>query len=199
MEMELVGGVRRVEENDCDGCGPGGVRQDLYDGMIGLGGRDERIHFESFGPATGLKHDAQPAAPALRGEVVDGPVGVSFAASDATAEWTPERGTLLDLAEAAGLSPAFACRSGICGTCATRIKCGAVDYVEEPIAPVGDDEVLICCATPRSAAGAETCGADQGVVLDLSHVCFRRGPADANRSRISARAFEIADLLRAAM
>ena len=28
--------------------------------------------------------------------------------------------TLLELAEAAGLSPAYACRSGICGSCATR-------------------------------------------------------------------------------
>ena len=74
---------------------------------------------------------------------------------------------LLDLAEAAGLDPAFSCRSGICGTCATRLKSGAVDYIEEPSAPHGDDEVLICCSTPRSTAGDATCGEDCGVILDL--------------------------------
>lgn len=34
------------------------------------------------------------------------------------------------------------------GTCATRIKCDKIDYIEEPSAPRGDGEVLICCATP---------------------------------------------------
>ena len=87
--------------------------------------------------------------------------------SDIRAEWSPDQGTLLELAEAASLQPDFACRSGICGTCATRLKCGAVDYLEEPTAPHGDDEVLICCATPRPQADEEGCGGDYGVVLDL--------------------------------
>ena len=92
---------------------------------------------------------------------------VSFADSDVEATWSPDKGTLLELAEAAGLNPDFACRSGICGICATRIKCGTVDYLEEPSAPHGDDEVLICSATPRSAAGEAGCGEDRGVVLAL--------------------------------
>jgi ferredoxin len=96
-----------------------------------------------------------------------GPVAVRFAASQVEAEWTADKGTLLELAEAAGLHPNFGCRAGICGTCATRLSCGAVDYVEEPVAPRGDGEVLICCATPRSASGSETCGASHGVVLEL--------------------------------
>jgi ferredoxin len=132
-----------------------------------LGVRDERIHYESFGPATVLSHDVKPKRPAANGKPADGPVPVSFAASDIEVAWSPDQGTLLDLAMAAGLNPDFACRSGICGTCATRIKCGAVDYLDEPSAPHGDDEVLICCATPRSVAGETTCGEDRGVVLEL--------------------------------
>jgi ferredoxin len=96
-----------------------------------------------------------------------GPVAVRFAASGIDAEWSPEKGTLLDLAEAAGLHPNYGCRAGVCGSCATRLACGSVDYRQEPVGPRGDDEVLICCSTPRSTAGAETCGSDQGVILDL--------------------------------
>ena len=92
---------------------------------------------------------------------------MAFAKSGIEAIWSPDKGTLLELAEAEGLAPAFACRSGICGTCATAIKCGDVDYLEEPSAPRGDDEVLICCSTPRSASGEATCGEDVGVIIDL--------------------------------
>ena len=122
---------------------------------------------KAFGPATVLKHDAKDKLRPAKASPVDGPVAVSFASSDIRADWSPDQGTLLELAEAAGLQPSFACRSGICGTCATRITCGAMDYLEEPTAPHGDDEVLICCATPRPHADEKGCGDDNGVVLDL--------------------------------
>ncbi len=141
--------------------------QALYDGLTELGVRDDRIHYESFGPATVLKHDAKPKALSADGKPVDGPVPVCFLDAGVEVEWTPNKGTQLDLAEAAGIDPAFSCRSGICGTCATRLKCGKVDYIEEPSAPHGDDEVLICCSTLRSSAGENTCGKDHGVVLEL--------------------------------
>jgi uncharacterized protein len=38
-------------------------------------------------------------------------------------------GRLLELAESIGLAPHFGCRSGICGTCTTRILSGAVEYI----------------------------------------------------------------------
>ena len=138
--------------------------QSLYDGPTGLGIRDERIHYEASGPATVLKRDAKAKLPPAKASPVDGPVAVSFARSDIRADWSPDQGTLLELAEAAGLQPDFACRSG---TCATRITCGAVDYLEEPTAPHGDDEVLIRCATPRPHGDEEGCGGDHGVLLDL--------------------------------
>jgi ferredoxin len=83
---------------------------------------------------------------------------VAFTASAKEARWTPGSGTLLELAEARGLSPEFSCRSGTCGTCKTKLLAGAVSYVKEPTAPRAPDEVLICCAVPSG---------DQPVQLDL--------------------------------
>ncbi|MFO7177038.1 2Fe-2S iron-sulfur cluster-binding protein, partial [Enterococcus faecium] len=60
----------------------------------------------------------------------------------------PQSGTLLELAEARGLSPAFSCREGNCGSCRTRLLAGAVTYLKQPTAEVADGEVLICCAVP---------------------------------------------------
>jgi len=62
-----------------------------------------------------------------------------------SSERSRDKGTLLELAKAVGLAPVFGCRSGICGTCTARVISGAVDYVEEPLAPRGEGQVLICC------------------------------------------------------
>jgi len=167
IDIALLKDVLSFDDYDFYLCGPPSFMQAIYDGLTGLGVRDERIHYESFGPATVLKHDALPSVPDTSNEPVDGPVTVRFANAEIEVEWSPDKGTLLELAEAAGLQPAFSCRSGNCGTCAVRLKCGAVNYLEEPIGPHGDDEVLICCSTPRSLAEKTTCGKDHGVVLDL--------------------------------
>jgi ferredoxin len=68
--------------------------------------------------------------------------------------WSPEQGSLLDFAEAHGLSPAYGCRAGGCGSCAVRLKAGAVTYRTKPDFPVDPEQVLICCAVP--AKGSET-------------------------------------------
>lgn len=166
VDMDLLRSVLPFDDYDFYLCGPARFMQSLYDGLTGLGVREERIHYESFGPATVLKHNRQQQLPPP-GRIAEGPVPVRFAASNVEAEWSPEKGTLLELAETAGLHPNFGCRSGVCGTCATRITCGAVQYVETPVGPRGDGEVLICCATPRSTSGPDTCGDRHGVILDL--------------------------------
>jgi ferredoxin len=107
----------------------------------------------------------KPEAPVRTGILGDGAATVRFAKSGVTAQWSRDSGTLLELAEAVGLAPVFGCRSGICGTCATRIISGAVDYIEEPLAPRGEDQVLLCCSVPAPASAS--CGANAGLVLDL--------------------------------
>ena len=167
IDMELLRALLPLDDYDFYLCGPPPFMQTLYDRLVSLGIREARIHYESFGPATVLKHGTTTEPTKPNGEIASGPVEVCFAASNIDLEWSPDKGTLLDLAEEAGLKPAYSCRSGICGTCATRLKSGAVDYIDEPSAPLGDDEVLICCSTPRSTVGEGTCGEDCGVVLDL--------------------------------
>jgi len=73
---------------------------------------------------------------------------VKFMDSLKEARWTPDTGSLLELAEARGLSPAYSCRAGHCGSCKTKLLQGAVTYPTPPSAQVADDEVLICCARP---------------------------------------------------
>ncbi len=163
VDADLLKSLLQLDDYDFYLCGPGPFMQALYDGLNELGVREDRIHYESFGPATLLK---RPAA-ARRASGTEEAVEVRFDTFDMTTEWTPDAGTLLDLAEQAGLNPLYSCRSGICGTCATKLKCGAVDYIEEPTGPHEDGEVLICCATPRATAGEGSCGEDVGVVLEL--------------------------------
>jgi ferredoxin-NADP reductase/predicted pyridoxine 5'-phosphate oxidase superfamily flavin-nucleotide-binding protein len=166
LDLDLLKGVLAFDDYDFYLCGPTGFMQSLYEGLTGLGVREERIHYESFGPATVLKHDQQEQlVPPAR--IASDPVPVRFALSNVEVEWSPGKGTLLELAEAAGLAPNFGCRSGVCGTCATRITCGAVDYLETPVGPRSDGEALICCATPRSTSGPDTCGDRHGVILDI--------------------------------
>ncbi len=167
VDVALLKQVLPLDDYDFYLCGPAMFMQSLFDDLTTLGIREQRIHYESFGPATVLTGHDKAASELARASSSSAPVTVSFAASGVEAQWTPEHGTLLELAEAAGLTPEFSCRSGICGTCATKLRCGAVDYVEEPSADHDGDEVLICCSTPRSNSGGDTCGERSAVVLDL--------------------------------
>ncbi|MDR5761641.1 pyridoxamine 5'-phosphate oxidase family protein [Caballeronia sp. LZ035] len=152
IDLDLL--TSRLPFNDYDFylCGPGAFMQTLYDGLRALNVADTRIHAEAFGPSA-LRRTADRGADAkpLRPAAAE-PVTVQFVKSGTTAQWQPEGGSLLDLAEASGLAPEFNCRGGTCGTCRTRIAKGAVTYENEPAFHVGDDEALICCAVPAADA-----------------------------------------------
>ena len=89
------------------------------------------------------------------------PVQVRFEKSGSMATWDPSKGTLLDLAESAGLRPAYSCRSGICQTCSTKIVAGEVDYLESPMATPEAGEALLCCSYPKPTAE------NNEVILDI--------------------------------
>jgi uncharacterized protein len=110
-----------------------------------------------------LKSEAKPDAATEPGPSAR----VRFSKSGAAAEWSRAKGTLLELAESIGLAPKFGWRSGICGTCTTRINSGAVEYLEEPVAPRSQGEVLICCSVPRVDPGHDVWSGEGEVVLDL--------------------------------
>src|SRR3954453_12692333 len=106
-------------------------------------GAEERLHIESFVPAT----------LATASDMTEG--SVHFAGSDVRVE--NSGAPLLEQAEAAGLSPEYGCRMGICHTCSCRKTAGTVKNLstgelsateEEDIqisvsAPVGDVVVEI--------------------------------------------------------
>ena len=72
----------------------------------------------------------------------------SFRRSGVTIPWSDASTSILELAEAAGMEPAFSCREGICGTCRCGIAEGAVDYISDPLDPPPPGQVLICCSRP---------------------------------------------------
>lgn len=144
-------------------CGPASFMQAAYDGLRDTNVADARIHAETFGPS-GLTRRPDAAAPAAPTAIpATAPVPVAFAASAKEARWSPEAGSLLDLAEARGLTPEFGCRGGSCGACRTPVLEGSVAYTTLPSAEVGDDEALICCAVPAESEDGRT----SRLILDL--------------------------------
>lgn len=153
LTLDLLKTLLPFDDHEFFLCGPPGFMQALYDGLRDLGVRDLRIRAEAFGPAS-LKRrpdDATatptPPAPAAKQATV------TFARSGDAAEWTPERGTLLEFAEGKGLTPPFSCRAGHCGSCSTRITSGRVTYAEPTAWQPAEGEVLLCCAVPAAGGG----------------------------------------------
>ena len=78
---------------------------------------------------------------------------IAFTQSGFEQGWSRGDATILEMAEQQGLSPAYGCRAGSCGSCAVKLNAGRVAYRSEPTAAMAEDEVLICCAVP--AKGTE--------------------------------------------
>ncbi|CAO3457121.1 probable iron-sulfur binding protein YPO1417 [Azospirillum argentinense] len=156
IDMALLTRILGFNDYDFYVCGPPAFTQALYDGLRGLNVADDRIHAEAFGPSSLKRTGAEAvAAAAVRRPPSTKPVPVAFMNALKEARWTPGSGTLLELAEARGLDPAFSCREGTCGTCRTKRLKGAVTYIKEPSAAVAADEVLLCCAVPAESETVE--------------------------------------------
>lgn len=151
IDMALL--TRFLPFNDYDFylCGPAAFTQALYDGLRALNIADRRIHAEAFGPSSLVRvPDIAPPDQAVARPASTKPVPVAFMTSVKEARWQPGSGTLLDLAEARGLSPEFSCREGTCGTCKTKLLRGAVTHIRKPGMSLAEDEVLICSAVPAA-------------------------------------------------
>ncbi|TAL33112.1 MAG: 2Fe-2S iron-sulfur cluster binding domain-containing protein [Phenylobacterium sp.] len=162
LDIATLRGVLPLDGYDFYLCGPPTFMQGLYDQLRDIGTPDARIHAEAFGPAS-LKRSAEGPAIDRGPPPATQPVPVAFIASGKEARWSPDSGSLLELAEARGLTPEFSCRGGNCGTCAVRVLSGAVAYPETPEAPVPEGSALICCAVPADPSAT---GGDR-LLLDL--------------------------------
>lgn len=112
-------------------CGPpplmAAVEQHLAE--VGLA---DHLHTERFGP------------PPLDPDLDTGDGAVAF---NRTGRTVPAEGTLLETAEAAGLSPAYGCRRGICGTCTTTKTSGVVRNVVTGTESAADAAPIRLCVS----------------------------------------------------
>jgi uncharacterized protein len=161
IDVALLKRVLPFDDYDFYLCGPPGFMQGLYDGLRDLNVPDARIRFESFGPASVAR---RPDAAAASDEEA---VRVDLAKSGKVLRWRPSDGSLLDTVERAGVAVLSSCRSGVCGTCATRLLKGAVEYPEPPAHEIAEGEALICVARPRAGAHLDDSADREGVTLDL--------------------------------
>ncbi|MCX7034163.1 MAG: pyridoxamine 5'-phosphate oxidase family protein [Arenimonas sp.] len=148
INLTLLKSVLPFDEFDFYLCGPPPFMQALYAGLRSLNVPDGHIHAESFGPA-GLRRDNAPVAAEVSKEAVP----VFFANSAKEARWTPDSGSLLELAESRGLNPAHSCRQGMCGSCSHALKSGSVTYATPPASVVEPGHVLLCQAVPAAGSG----------------------------------------------
>ena len=151
VDVELVKRLISGPDGDFYVCGPPAFMESLLSGLQDWGVDAARIHYEFFGPASALQREnvstAKRAAEIT--ECGDAHV-VSFSKSGVKANWNTSCESLLDLAEASGLTPDYSCRSGICQTCQCPLESGEVEYVQEPLEMPDEGTVLICCAKPKS-------------------------------------------------
>jgi uncharacterized protein len=120
-------------------CGPLEFMKETEQGLIARGVKPEQIRTELFQVAR-------------RSGEVTGLVGATILFSESGTEmtWQGEHESLLDLAEASGLTPAYSCRNGSCGTCEHVLTAGEVSYFVQPTYAVEEGRCLLCCSTPAS-------------------------------------------------
>jgi ferredoxin-NADP reductase len=134
-------------------CGPSTFMSDVTAGLAALGVARDRIHTEMFG-AGPSRTPGIAAAPPRPPHLPAGPAGsgplVSFARTGLNVRWDPSFHSLLELAEACDVPVRWACRTGVCHTCATGLIAGKIGYCPDPIDAPMDGNALICCSRPES-------------------------------------------------
>ena len=147
VNLALLKSVLPFDAYDFYLCGPSGFTQMLYESLRALHVPNELIHAESFGPA-GLKRDNAE----VLAQVSKSAVPVFFSSSGKQARWSPDSGSLLDLAHAHELNPAHSCKQGLCGRCSHTLKAGSVTYATPPASVIAAGQVLLCQAVPAEGS-----------------------------------------------
>jgi ferredoxin-NADP reductase len=128
-------------------CGPTPMLQSLVPALEDWGVPDAHIHFEAFGPAS-VPRKRKPTV--VQSSAADSSIVVTFAKSGKQLAWQSGSGSLLDLAEANGISVDSGCRAGGCGTCQTTIVAGEVAYRQSPDFDPEPGTCLLCVCHPKT-------------------------------------------------
>jgi ferredoxin len=123
------------------------------------------LHTESFGAARVARGEnveardvpklSAPAIQAVESAPVDLPKAASFQVNfiqSGKSISTAGEASLLELAEANGVEIDYACRSGVCGTCKTKLNKGKVEMSENELSDEEKEEGFIypCVSKPVS-------------------------------------------------
>ena len=127
-------------------CGPRPMMESLVPGLEEWGVDRGDIYYESFGPATLVKHEKPKTGP---DSISTQTITVTFSKSGRHLPWNPDAGSLLEFAEAQGIEVESGCRAGSCGCCQTLIENGEVEYSQQPDADVEPGHCLLCISTPK--------------------------------------------------
>ncbi|MGP4003747.1 MOSC domain-containing protein [Streptomyces sp. 8N706] len=123
-------------------CGPSGFMDAARTSLIRRGLPAGAVHQETFA-SPGASSQAFVPPPS-------GPFRVSFTVSDRHADWTPDHGTLLDLADTLGIPAPSGCRVGACHLCQQPVGSGSITHTTPPALPPNPGNALLCCAVPTS-------------------------------------------------
>ncbi len=127
-------------------CGPGPLMQDVTEGLKEWAVPEKNIHYETFGPSS-VKKIATIVAP---GAAAPTGYAIQFKKSGKTLNWCGDHASILDLAEANGISIPSGCRAGSCGTCQIAVFSGEVDYIEKSDFETEPGTRLTCIGAPKS-------------------------------------------------
>jgi ferredoxin-NADP reductase len=123
-------------------CGPPSLVDAVPAAWAQAGGDPDRVLTETFTPPRLL----------VTGEAATGTL--RFVRSERTAPIG--KGTLLEQAEAAGLSPQFGCRMGICHTCTCRKTAGPVRNLRTgAISDEDNEDIQLCISAPAGDVALE--------------------------------------------
>jgi len=146
-------------------CGPSPFMEAVKENLKLLGFNLAHLHTESFGEgrvAKGEKVDARdvPKPPISAVQPVESapaetPKAASFQVNfikSGKSISTAGDATLLELAEANGVEIEYACRSGVCGTCKSKLNKGKVEMSENELSDEekADGYIYPCVAHPVS-------------------------------------------------
>jgi ferredoxin-NADP reductase len=143
VSIDLIKGMLPSSNYDFFLCGPPPMMSTLFDGLVAWGVPEAAIHFEAFGPATVKRVHAPEAAGAAA-------MTITFAKTIKAVPWDARSNSLLDFAEANGITIAFGCRAGNCGTCVTALKSGEVVYLRPPGEKPEAGSCLACVVVPKT-------------------------------------------------
>ncbi len=126
-------------------CGPKPMMESLVPSLQEWGVDTNDIFYESFGPASLIKHEKQQSVLRTAAQ----PITVTFGKSGKRIPWDASADSLLEFAEANGIEVDSGCRAGSCGSCQIRVETGEVEYNQHADADVEPGHCLLCVTIPK--------------------------------------------------